>query len=98
MAAAPPRPEDEPARGVTIRTRPADAGRAVLEVEDDGVGIAAEALPKLFEPFYTTKAPGEGTGLGLSIAYGIVRDLGGELAAAGAPGAGARFTVALPAA
>jgi signal transduction histidine kinase len=62
------------------------------------VGIAPEARDKLFEPFYTTKAPGEGTGLGLSIAYGIVRDLGGRLEVDSRPGAGSRFRVVLPAA
>ena len=98
VAAAPPRGEDEPARGVTVRTAPGREGLAVLEVADDGVGIAPEARGRVFEPFYTTKAPGEGTGLGLSIAYGIVRDLGGDVAVDSEPGAGARFRVTLPAA
>ncbi len=98
VAAAPARAPDDPPRGVTVRTRRADGGETLLEVDDEGVGIAPEARDKLFEPFYTTKAPGEGTGLGLSIAYGIVRDLGGRLEADGAPGAGSRFRVLLPAA
>lgn len=98
VAAAPARDEDEPARGVTVHTRTAGDGDAVLEVADEGVGIAPEALDKLFEPFYTTKAPGEGTGLGLSIAYGIVRDLGGRLEVESEVGEGSRFRVVLPAA
>jgi signal transduction histidine kinase len=98
VAAAPARPDDEPARGVTVRTARGADGAAVLEVADDGVGIAPEARARVFEPFYTTKAPGEGTGLGLSIAYGIVRDLGGEVAVESDAGAGARFRVVLPAA
>ena len=61
------------------------------------MGSPAEARDKLFEPFYTTKAPGEGTGLGLSIAYGIVRDLGGRLEVESTPGEGSRFRVAFPA-
>jgi len=98
VAAAPTRDEDEPARGVTVRTRRESGGEAVLEVADEGVGIAPEAIDKLFEPFYTTKPPGEGTGLGLSIAYGIVRDLGGRLEVESVLGEGSRFRVVVPAA
>ena len=98
VAEAPPRDADDPARGVTVRTGRAGSGEAVLEVDDEGVGIPAEARDKLFEPFYTTKAPGEGTGLGLSIAYGIVRDLAGRLDVDSVPGQGSRFRVVLPAA
>jgi signal transduction histidine kinase len=98
VAEAPPRDLDEAARGVTLRTRRTAEGEAVLDVDDEGVGIAPDARDKLFEPFYTTKAPGEGTGLGLSIAYGIVRDLGGRLEVDSVPGAGSRFRLVLPAA
>lgn len=69
--------------------------RAVVEVRDTGPGIAPAVLPRLFEPFYTTKALG--TGLGLAISAGIVRDLGGELNAGNRPEAGAVFRVSLPA-
>jgi PAS domain S-box-containing protein len=56
---------------ITIKTR--DHGEAVeLTVMDNGAGISAEAKTKLFQPFYTTKPPGEGTGLGLSLSYDIV--------------------------
>jgi signal transduction histidine kinase len=72
-----------------------EAERAVLEVRDTGPGIPPTVLPRLFEPFYTTKA--QGTGLGLAIAAGIVRDLGGELTAANRPEGGAAFRVSLPA-
>ena len=98
VAAAPAGDPDDAPRGVTVRTRRTAEGEAVLEVDDEGVGIAPEARDKLFEPFYTTKQPGEGTGLGLSIAYGIVRDLGGRLDVDSAPGEGSRFRVVLPAA
>ncbi len=97
VAAAAPR-DDGAARGVTVRTRRGPADHATLEVADEGVGIAPEAVAKLFEPFYTTKAPGQGTGLGLSIAYGIVRDLGGRVEVESVPGEGSRFRVELPAA
>jgi signal transduction histidine kinase len=51
----------------------------VLVIEDDGTGIEPELLPRLFEPFVTTKAAGKGTGLGLASCYGIVRQLGGAI-------------------
>ncbi|WP_128253516.1 sensor histidine kinase [Falsirhodobacter deserti] len=65
-----------------------------LTVRDNGPGIADPA--NLFEPFYTTKKPGEGVGLGLAISSGIVRDLGGRLTAKNAEGGGAVFEVQLP--
>jgi two-component system sensor histidine kinase HupT/HoxJ len=63
---------------------------------DNGPGIAAEALDKIFDPFYTTKAVGKGTGLGLSISYGIVERHGGRLAAGNAAEGGAEFVLRLP--
>jgi two-component system C4-dicarboxylate transport sensor histidine kinase DctB len=68
--------------------------RAVLSVRDNGHGI--REMESLFEPFYTTKKPGEGVGLGLAISSGIVTDLGGRLTARNAPGGGAVFEVQLP--
>jgi two-component system C4-dicarboxylate transport sensor histidine kinase DctB len=67
---------------------------AVLTVRDNGGGI--DDLEKLFEPFYTTKLPGDGVGLGLAISSGIVNDLGGRLTAHNAEGGGAVFEVQLP--
>ena len=49
--------------------------------QDDGPGIAAEILPNIFDPFYTTKRPGRGTGLGLSICKAIVQEHGGNVEA-----------------
>jgi len=66
----------------------------VLAVRDTGSGI--NAPEKLFEPFYTTKKPGEGVGLGLAISSGIVNDLGGRLTARNAAKGGAVFEVRLP--
>lgn len=67
---------------------------AVLTVRDNGHGI--DNFDKLFEPFHTTKQPGEGVGLGLAISSGIVNDLGGRLLARNAPDGGAVFEVQLP--
>jgi two-component system cell cycle sensor histidine kinase/response regulator CckA len=69
---------------------------AVIEVVDTGHGISAEVFEHLFEPFYTTKQPGEGTGLGLSMAYGIVKQSGGEISVTTAADRGTTFTLYLP--
>jgi PAS domain S-box-containing protein len=81
----------------TLRIRVARASSSVTVVfQDDGPGIAPEILPNIFDPFYTTKRPGRGTGLGLSICKAILREHGGNVEAASAPGGGAVFTVSLP--
>ncbi|MBT8456398.1 MAG: sensor histidine kinase [Rhodobacteraceae bacterium] len=67
---------------------------ALIAVSDNGVGI--DDLKALFEPFYTTKAPGDGVGLGLAISSGIVDDLGGRLIARNRRAGGAVFEVSLP--
>lgn len=67
---------------------------ATLTIRDNGHGI--EDLDALFEPFYTTKQPGDGVGLGLAISSGIVNDLGGRLLARNAEGGGAVFEMQLP--
>ena len=67
---------------------------ATLTVRDNGEGI--QDLDALFEPFYTTKQPGDGTGLGLAISSGIIADLGGRLTARNAEAGGAVFEVQLP--
>lgn len=69
---------------------------AVIEVRDRGVGIASEALPQVFDPFYTTKPVGEGTGLGLSVAHGIALEHGGWIEVESEPGCGSRFRLWLP--
>jgi len=68
----------------------------VISIRDGGEGIAAEHLPHIFEPFYTTKRAGEGTGLGLPVADGIVREHGGSIEAESQLGAGTVFRVRLP--
>jgi two-component system C4-dicarboxylate transport sensor histidine kinase DctB len=66
----------------------------LITVRDNGVGI--DDLESLFEPFYTTKAPGDGVGLGLAISSGIVNDLGGRMTAKNGQSGGALFEISLP--
>ncbi len=81
----------------TLRIRLEKLSKAVaVTFQDDGPGIAAEVLPNIFDPFYTTKRPGRGTGLGLSICKAILREHGGEIEASSGPGGGAVFKVTLP--
>ncbi len=80
---------------VVLRTR-AEGDNVIVEFEDDGPGIAADHLPKIFDPFYTTKGPGRGTGLGLAICYGIVADHGGRLNVSSEPGVRTVFQMTLP--
>jgi PAS domain S-box-containing protein len=68
----------------------------VLTVQDQGVGIAEEHLPHVFEPLFTTKAPGVGTGLGLSTVKTVAEECGGMVRVSSAPGEGASFGVWLP--
>jgi two-component system C4-dicarboxylate transport sensor histidine kinase DctB len=82
--------EDDPSVDVLLTV--GDTVR--LSVRDNGPGI--DDLDALFEPFYTTKQPGDGVGLGLAISSGIVNDLGGRLTAHNAPEGGAVFEVQLP--
>ena len=73
------------------------AGQYVtVQVSDDGVGIPADKLQKVFEPFFSTKRTGEGTGLGLSTAYGIVKQSGGFIFVDSTPGVGTNFILYFP--
>lgn len=83
---------------VTVRTRRTDDGGVELTVEDEGTGIPKEILGRIFEPFVTTKAPGEGTGLGLATCHGVVTRAGGSIRAENLPRRGAALRIALPAA
>jgi two-component system NtrC family sensor kinase len=82
---------------LTLRTkRVSGRHEAAIEVLDTGSGIPSSELPKIFEPFYTTKPPGQGTGLGLSIAYGIMQDHGGRIDVESEVGRGSVFKLVLP--
>ncbi len=67
-----------------------------LQVRDTGHGIPEESLPRIFEPFYTTKPTGEGTGLGLSVIHGVIRSMDGAITVESKRGEGSIFTVYLP--
>jgi PAS domain S-box-containing protein len=79
-----------------LRTGRAGNDRVRLEVQDTGIGIPAEHLQNIFNPFFTTKAPGQGTGLGLSVVHSIVQRYRGGIDVSSRVGAGTTFTIELP--
>lgn len=94
---------------IRIRTRVVDAADVpevdqrvhgtdfvVLEVSDDGTGMSEELRARAFDPFFSTKEPGEGVGLGLATCYGIVSEAGGAIRLRSEVGAGSTFSVILP--
>jgi len=78
---------------VSIRT---EAAGVHLDITDEGKGIPAGSLDKIFEPFYTTKAVGEGSGLGLSVVHGIIKAHRGTIRVQSEPGKGTSFHITLP--
>lgn len=84
------------ARRITVRTR-GEGGRVIVEVADTGSGLSEQDWERVFDPFYTTRAPGEGTGLGLSLVQSIVGDHGGTVQAERRESGGTTFRVELPA-
>ena len=82
-----------------IETRTAlleDPPRVLIEIRDTGPGLPSEVLPRIFEPFYTTKEVGKGTGLGLAIAYGIIQEHAGKIHVESEVGSGTRFHLEFP--
>ncbi|HEY0194537.1 MAG TPA: ATP-binding protein [Kofleriaceae bacterium] len=79
---------------VTLRTRGAGDHRIEIAVEDDGVGIPDELIPRLFDPFFSTKE--RGNGLGLALTQQIIRDHGGDIQVASRVGRGTTFTLSIP--
>jgi signal transduction histidine kinase len=73
-------------------------GSAILQVRDNGAGIDAETIDKVYDPFFTTKGIGKGTGLGLSVSYGIIQEHRGSITVDSTPGEGTVFRISLPAA
>lgn len=89
----------DPSRNaVSIRTRAVGSGSVAIEITDNGRGIASDVLPRIYDPFFTTKKVGQGSGLGLSTAHAIVASLGGEITCTTKVGAGTTFRVVLAAA
>ncbi len=70
-----------------------DENHMFINIMDDGSGIPADVLNKIFDPFYTTKDVGKGTGLGLSISYSIIKDHGGRIEVDSTPGEGSNFII-----
>ena len=86
---------------IVLRAHPHDDAphaqrSARIDVVDTGSGMDRATLERAFEPFFTTKPVGQGTGLGLSVAYGLVKEMGGEIILASAPGRGTTASVLLP--
>ena len=83
-------------REITVTTALAGEDGIQVSIADTGKGIAADALARIFEPFYTTKAVGKGTGLGLSLSWGIVQRHQGRIEVRSEEGRGSVFSVILP--
>jgi PAS domain S-box-containing protein len=80
---------------IDVRTEVAN-GRARIVISDTGCGIPQKNLPKIFDPFYTTKPIGKGTGLGLHLVYGIINKHGGDISVESKVGEGTTFTIEIP--
>jgi PAS domain S-box-containing protein len=80
---------------ITLSTR-AEGGNILIEISDNGKGIAPEHIDKIFDPFFTTKPVGQGTGLGLSVSYNIIKKHQGEIQIDSKVGEGTRFRIVLP--
>ncbi|MGH9161050.1 MAG: ATP-binding protein, partial [Vicinamibacteraceae bacterium] len=87
-------PAERGPREITVEVQQDPPGRVRVVVADRGTGIAAEDLPRVFEPYYTTRRTG--SGLGLAIARHIVEGLGGTIELASRHGEGTTVTIALP--
>jgi len=84
---------------IRIESAPSPENRHVeIKVHDNGTGISAENLKKIFTPFFTTKPVGKGTGLGLSVCYGIIQKMGGDMAVDSRENVGTTVTIRLPSA
>ena len=80
---------------LTLETRRTDFGNIEIDIADSGVGISDEILPRVFEPFFTSR-PSHQTGLGLTVVHRIVKAHQGSIQLRTQPGSGTRFTISLP--
>lgn len=84
-------------RVTTISRQVLRAGRYIrIKVSDTGVGMSSRMMDSIFEPYFTTKKPGEGTGMGLAVVHGIVESYGGKICVDSHPGIGTDFVIYLP--
>lgn len=83
-------------KGQLIISASVEQHSVLIQVIDNGCGMAPEVLGKIFDPFYTTKPVGKGTGLGLSVCYGIIEEFGGNIQIESKEGAGTTVTVRIP--
>jgi len=81
---------------LTISIKFKTKDEVAIIVSDNGSGIAAEDIDKIFEPFFSSKNHHWGSGLGLSITYGLVKEINGDIRVKSRVGKGTRFTVTLP--
>ncbi len=80
---------------ITVKTS-VENDNIVINIIDNGCGIAKEDIGKIFDPFYTTKEVGKGTGLGLSVSYGIIKKFGGNISVKSKVGEGCNFKILIP--
>ncbi len=88
------RTDAPPPDAITLKTAALEGGRVLLEIRDRGIGIAAEDLARVFDPYFTTRRTG--TGLGLAISRNIIEGLGGTIAVASRKGEGTTVRIELP--
>lgn len=81
---------------ITILTKEYDEERLKIEISDNGIGIAAEDIPHIFEPFFSTKQNSRGQGLGLAIVHGIIQSHKGRIDVKSEPGKGTTISISLP--
>lgn len=81
---------------IRISTTSGDNDSLIIEIADNGIGIAADNVAKIYDPFYTTKGVGQGTGLGLAVSYGIIQEHSGHITVESTPGRGTTFRITLP--
>jgi signal transduction histidine kinase len=81
---------------VNIATRYNGNGYTVIEFSDNGPGMPETVKQKIFEPFFSTKTPGQSTGLGMAISFGIIRDHKGSIQVESEVGQGAKFIIHIP--
>lgn len=87
---------DAPNNIIEITTQYGEENNIYVSVRDTGCGIPEESLPKIFDPFYTTKPVGEGTGMGLAVSLSIMKEMGGDILVKSKKGEGSTFTVVIP--